>query len=94
MGFVFIAVLAMGVVRSAAAEGTATAEAAPSWPRLPDGRVVIEIYGRRLAFPPDRPPGQAGFQHGNRDVPLRENVLQTSGLPCVWRKFRRECAAR
>ena len=46
-------------------------EEAPSWPRLPDGRVVIDIYGRRLAFPPDMPPGQVVFQHGNRRSPFR-----------------------
>jgi hypothetical protein len=48
------------------AAGPARAEAAREWERLPDGRVVIEIYGRRFAFPTDMPAGQVVFVHGQR----------------------------
>ncbi len=43
--------------------GPARAEAAREWERLPDGRVMIESYGRRFAFSPDMP---LGFVHGQR----------------------------
>jgi hypothetical protein len=34
--------------------GPAWAEVPRDWQRLPDGRVVIDIHGRRVAFRPDR----------------------------------------
>ncbi len=43
--------------------GPARAEAAREWELLPDGRVMIESYGRRFAFSPDMP---LGFVHGQR----------------------------
>jgi hypothetical protein len=48
------------------AAGPVRADAAREWERLPDGRVVIEIYGRRFAFPTDMPAGQVVFVHGQR----------------------------
>lgn len=53
------------------AAGPVRAEAALEWERLPDGRVVIEIDGRRFAFPPDMPVGQVEFIHGYRQDPIR-----------------------
>lgn len=84
LGVWIIALLAMGMARGAAAQGPVTAEAPTEWQRLPDGRVVIEIYGRRLAFPPDMPPGQVVFQHGNRDVPLRDVIADRAGMERWW----------
>jgi hypothetical protein len=59
-------------------------EAGGDWERLPDGRVVIDIYGRRLAFPPDLRPGQVVFQHGPRDVPLAEVIARPEEMRRWW----------
>jgi hypothetical protein len=48
------------------AVGPARAEAVREWERLPDGRVVVEIYGRRFAFPPDMRSDLVRFGHGQR----------------------------
>ncbi len=54
------------------------------WERLQDGRVVIDIYGRRLAFPPDLRPGLVVFQHGPRDVPLHEVIARPEEMRRWW----------
>lgn len=62
----------------------ARADPAAEWERLPDGRVVIEIYGRRFAFPPDLPPGMVVFQHGARDVPLQQLIADRPTADRWW----------
>lgn len=64
------------------AAGPARAEAARDWERLPDGRVVIEIYGHRFAFPLDMPVGQVEFIHGYRRDPIQplKTVMQFASL--------------
>lgn len=59
-------------------------EAGRDWERLSDGRVVIDIYGRRLAFSPDLAPGMVVFQHGGRDVQLRDVIAQPSEMRRWW----------
>jgi hypothetical protein len=64
----FVPLLRVMILAGLAAAGLATrpasAEATREWDRLPDGRVVIEIYGRRFAFPADMKAGQVEFVHG------------------------------
>jgi hypothetical protein len=54
------------------------------WERLPDGSVVIDIYGSRLAFPPDLRPGLVVFRHGPRDVPLHEVIARPEEMRRWW----------
>jgi hypothetical protein len=56
-------VVVAGLLAAGVVARPARAEAAREWDRLPDGRVVIEIYGRRFAFPADMP---VVFGHGQR----------------------------
>lgn len=58
--------------------------ARPAWDRLPDGRVVIEIYGRRLAFAPDLPPNTVVFSHRERDASLQEVVANRADAEAWW----------
>jgi hypothetical protein len=79
----------------AAAQAPA-AEAAAPWPRLPDGRVLLEIKGFRVALPADPRPGEVAFDIIPKDpaVDLRR-VLDDQGwararfeaLPVVWLFF-------
>ncbi len=53
--------LAAFVVAAFGAAAPAGAQDAAPWPRLPDGRVLIEIHGHRVAFLPDLRPGEVSF---------------------------------
>jgi len=70
------AVAAWLVAAFAAAGPTAWAEDAEPWPRLPDGRVLIEIHGHRVAFQPDLRPGEVSFAlvQGQGVVDLRRVI--------------------
>jgi hypothetical protein len=67
--------------------------AATQWERLPDGRVLIDIHGHRVAFAPDLPPGEVGFARvpGQGVVDLRRVIDDPAwarerfqALPVVW----------
>lgn len=85
-GLVWRLVLMLGVLLGVGlAAGSARAEAARAWERLPDGRVVIEIYGHRFAFPPDMPVGRVQFMHGYRRDPIQplKTVARSASLADV-----------
>ncbi len=64
------------LAREATLPARGRAQDAAPWPRLPDGRVVVEAKGHRLAFGPDLRPGEVQFVAvpRGRPIPLREVI--------------------